>query len=161
MQVNTDTTLRHKIEAINLLLANQNILSKNTTTIRINNMLVFNFPHEPADSQSSTHSSSNADNQVNDHGLSASSPSHPKPHAPQMNCDKLELLLIDLRKYIANSVIYWKTKISEFFKKSKFDDVDIFGLLLLSHLSLVINVHMCVFVLVCVCMYVVTREFQI
>lgn len=39
-----------------------------------------------------------------------------------VNYDQIDMLLIDLRKYIAMSVHNWNTKMSEFFKKSKFDD---------------------------------------
>ena len=41
----------------------------------------------------------------------------------KINYDQVEMLLIDLRKYIANTVNNWNTRMTEFFKKTKFDDV--------------------------------------
>jgi len=40
-----------------------------------------------------------------------------------VNYELIDMLLIDLRKYIASSVVVWNTKMSEFFKKPKFEEV--------------------------------------
>ena len=46
-----------------------------------------------------------------------------EPVTSKINYDAVEMLLIDLKKYIAASVLNWNTKMSEFFKKTTFDDV--------------------------------------
>jgi hypothetical protein len=71
--LNNDTTLKQKIEKINLLLTNFNLKEKENRTSSI-------------------------------------------------DYDTIDLLMIDLKKYIANSVHNWNTKMSDFYKKSKHDE---------------------------------------
>lgn len=91
-QINSDATLKHKIEAINLLLTNQMINE---------------------DEQASSISNSNLDQK-----LAKKGPTN------QINYDEVDLLIIDIKKYIANYVNSWNNRIAEFFnKKSKHEDV--------------------------------------
>ena len=119
IQINTDGTLKHKIEAINILLTNQNVLNNNKI-IKINNLTEINFPSELID-EATTDKQKETPNVISLNDVSLLN--HKISAADQLNCDKIEILLIDLKKYIAGSAISWNTKISEFFKKSKFDDV--------------------------------------
>jgi hypothetical protein len=98
-QINTDLSLKSKIEKINLLLTNSSSLNNNTNSL---NSL-----------------SSNLNN--NETNLSTSGLI--EKQRQNIDYDLIDMQLIDLRKYIANNVFYWNTKMSEFFKKSKHDDV--------------------------------------
>jgi hypothetical protein len=104
-KINADQSqsLKHKIETINLKLTGQKV-SSSTSTILINNMFSINLLSS---------SEPNKDQAVNSMSSSSS----------KINYDEIDMLLIDLRKYLANYVLSWNTKMSEFFKKSKFDEV--------------------------------------
>lgn len=41
----------------------------------------------------------------------------------RIDYDLIDMLMIDLRKYLAGSVLQWNTRMNEFFKKTKLDDV--------------------------------------
>lgn len=112
-KINTDQsqTLKHKIETINLKLTGQKV-SSNTSTIVINNMFSINLLSSSEPNKDST--------------ISAMSSSDSK-----INYDEIDMLLIELRKYLAHYVLNWNTKMSEFFKKSKFDEVTSHYLLIL------------------------------
>ncbi len=97
-QINSDTTLKHKIERINLLLTNQ------------------------------VHLSSEADgSSLHGHldilGQSDLDESSSKVGGP-VNYELVEMHLIDLRKFIAINTANWNTKMTEFFKKTKHADSD-------------------------------------
>lgn len=97
--INNDQTLKHKIEKINLLLTNSSNLSINEVSNPIdmlNNDLIDSLNHSDIAELS---------------------------EKQKVNYDLIEMLLIDLRKYISNSAFNWNTKMTEFFKKSKFEDV--------------------------------------
>jgi hypothetical protein len=38
--------------------------------------------------------------------------------------NQIELLIIDLKRYIGYNVNYWNSKMNDFLKKSKYDDVN-------------------------------------
>jgi hypothetical protein len=97
-EINNDQTLKHKIEKINLLLTN----SANLNESMLNNDSLNNL------------------NESND---SVSSEQIKKESKP-INYFLIEMLFIDLKKYIANSVYYWNNKMNDFFKKSTKDDVN-------------------------------------
>ena len=106
-EINNDQTLKHKIEKINLVLTNQSAeLNALPLTSLNNNESIFNTLKLEID-----------EGQLNKN-----------EHLQQVNYDLTEMLLIDLRKYIASSVVHWNTKMTEFFKKSKTDDVIVFGI---------------------------------
>ena len=130
MQINNDQTLRHKIETINLLLTNQlspinnpsilsNSPSMNTQHNALINELILSAANDELDSDNELSTSSNR----NSKELRTST------NESKINYDQVEMLLIDLRKYIANTVNNWNTRMAEFFKKTKFDDVYISFLL--------------------------------
>lgn len=48
-----------------------------------------------------------------------------KIESEPVNYELIELHLIELRKYIATSICHWNTKMTEFFKKNKFDEQNI------------------------------------
>jgi hypothetical protein len=132
MQINSDTTLRQKIEKINLLLTNNSSLSTktdNSNTVTINNVLALNSSNENSQNvQSSAFYIGDSNLQQHDSTTSvdqiSSTPTLSTQNSVEANFYKIDMLLIDLRKYIANSAVNWNTRISEFFKKSsKFDDV--------------------------------------
>ena len=93
-QINADLTLKTKIEKINLLLTNS------SSSLSQNNDLTL----------------SNGEAIISTNDLSVK-------QKQNIDYDLIDMLLTDLRKFIANSVFYWNTKMSEFFKKSKHDDV--------------------------------------
>ena len=94
--INSDTILKHKIEKINLLLTNQ-------VHTGIEKVI-------PAD----TDLNGSIENLVtNDLSKIESEP---------VNYELIELHLIELRKFIATSISHWNTKMTEFFKKNKFDE---------------------------------------
>lgn len=128
MQINSDTTLRQKIEKINLLLTNNSSSSNkndNSNTITINNMLTLNLSSENSGPTSTFYlGDSNLQDSLTGSEKISSTPILPSLNSTEANFYKIDMLLIDLRKYIANSAVNWNTRISEFFKKSsKFDDV--------------------------------------
>jgi len=104
-EINNDQTLKHKIEKINLVLTNQST-QLNTLPLASsnNNESIFNTLQLEID-EGQLHSSE---------------------HLQQVNYDLTEMLLIDLKKYLASSVVHWNTKMTEFFKKSKTDDVTVY-----------------------------------
>ena len=124
MQINNDQTLRHKIETINLLLTNQlspinnpsilsNSPSMNTQHNALINELILSAANDELDSDNELSTSSNRN----------SKELRTCTNESKINYDQVEMLLIDLRKYIANTVNNWNTRMAEFFKKTKFDDV--------------------------------------
>lgn len=126
-------TLRHKIEKINLLLTNQKstkgylnneYFSTSISESTVNNQLSAspnNTLGEPttvtASSVSSASSSVNERQQIDDlvdeHQMITS------PTIGNVNYELIDMLLIDLKKFIANNVSVWNTRMSEFFKKPK------------------------------------------
>ena len=151
MQINGDTTLRQKCETINLMLANQAApappcpSSSSSSSFQASNYTI-NNNNKSASNSSSVANMSDLDNAPSSHltnmisGFHLAGPttirSSVQPTTQQqqqaqqqqeLDFDKIEMLLIDLRKYIATSTIYWNTRVSNFFKKSKFfDDVRLF-----------------------------------
>ena len=98
-EINNDQTLKHKIEKINLLLTNSNQMNGSMS------FLNDSLNHE----QNLVNPSLNIDDSINSN--------------EKINYDLIESLLIDLRKFIAMNVFNWNTKMTEFFKKSKSEDV--------------------------------------
>jgi hypothetical protein len=98
-EINNDQTLKHKIEKINLLLTNSNQINGSMSILNdsLNN------------EQDIVNPSLNIDDSINSN--------------EKINYDLIESLLIDLRKFIAMNVFNWNTKMTEFFKKSKSEDV--------------------------------------
>lgn len=153
-QINNDMTLRHKIEKINLILTNQKLspsrnlnefalLSGTTATadmlsaspsqmsttategssislgggggggVLASQEMTTSFNGGQAGSEQTSSSSGGVD-------------AYGGYLSPGLvNYDLVDMLLIDLRKYIAHNVAMWNTRMSEFFKKSKFDDVSL------------------------------------
>lgn len=100
-EINNDQTLKHKIEKINLLLTNSASLNESI----LNSEIVV--------SESSL-------SKLNEIKINDST------SGEQVNYDLIEMLLIDLRKFIANSVSNWNNKMTDFFKKStKSDEVNL------------------------------------
>jgi hypothetical protein len=134
MQINSDSTLRHKIEHINLLLTNQSAMNSpsSPTTLLKSTDLVSNenkdgehFPEDSIDSIEKTKADKRCSTELSSSPNSIATFSPAQCHHVNINYDKIEILLIDLKKYIANSVNSWNTKMSEFFKKNKYDDVGV------------------------------------
>jgi hypothetical protein len=112
VQINSDTTLRHKIERINLLLTNR--LSANDLLLKVGLASNLVGVEEATISNSNNNSDAMPFSQLPVGGDVAAS---------KVDYSLIEMLLIDLRKYIASSVHLWNMRMSEFFKKSKFEDV--------------------------------------
>jgi hypothetical protein len=132
MQINSDLTLRHKIEHINLLLTNQSGGASLPSSPNIYSKPSNFAPNDNKDSQDDSDDSIDKVKDVKlDSSELASSPNlidtlnSSQNHQSSINYDKIEILLIDLKKYIANSAHNWNTKMSEFFKKNKYDDVGV------------------------------------
>ena len=133
MQINSDITLRHKIEHINLLLTNQSLASPNanmpaslssfnlhtdTQDGSMDDGSVFNESLDKKKEAKFTSSHESTSSPIMDQ---FNSPLQNSSHA-NINYDNIEMLLIDLKKYIVSCVFHWNTKMSEFFKKTKFSD---------------------------------------
>lgn len=120
MQINNDTTLKHKIEKINLLLTNQKPITLLSAKNGNNNN---NESDQLGVSPSSKPDTSHVVGLelANSANLFADDDSN---LLTNVNYDLIDMLLIDLRKYIANSVAVWNSRMSELFKKTKFDDVN-------------------------------------
>ena len=133
MQINSDSTLRHKIEHINLLLTNQSAMSspsspkilKSTNLVSNENKDGEHFPEESIDSIEKPKADKRCSTELSSSPNSIATFSSTQCQHVNINYDKIEILLIDLKKYIANSVNSWNTKMSEFFKKNKYDDVGV------------------------------------
>ncbi len=115
MQINSDTTLRQKIEKINILLTNNSSSSyRNDNTISANNMLTSNVSIEN-NIPKSTFYLDDSNLQQNDSTKNSdqisSTPILQLQTNNEANFYKIDILLIDLRKYIANSAINWNTRI--------------------------------------------------
>lgn len=93
VQLNSDMTLKHKIEKINLLLTNQVKADRDVM-------------NDSGDLD--------APNILNVSDLS-------RNESGPVNYELVEMHLIELRKFIATSTFNWNTKMSEFFKK-KFEE---------------------------------------
>lgn len=142
-QINNDTTLRHKIEKINLTLTNQqklsntrssmsNELSPGSTSI---NSSVGDGVLSASPSQASWAAREGASMSSETSSVAATSVEQIDEQQATngggggkslVNYERVDMLLIDLRKYIAHSVYVWNTRMSEFFKKSKTEDVSLF-----------------------------------
>ena len=125
MQINSDLTLRHKIENINLLLTNQSTPSSPSGT-SVNTTYNPNNQENNEENLSDSLNDSRKDTKLGSIESTATSSnlmytfSSNQNH--NINYDKIEMLLIDLKKYIVNSINSWNTKMSEFFKKNKYND---------------------------------------
>lgn len=136
MQINTDLTLRHKIENINLLLTNQSLSSPilNNMPSSINNNISaeiqefnqdnFNDSIEKKKAQVKLAASFESSPSSNSTIDACNNIGKNQNHA-NINYDKIEMLLIDLKKYIVNCVFHWNTKMSDFFKKNKYTDEEV------------------------------------
>ena len=109
-EINNDQTLKHKIEKINLLLTNSSLNQSNGSISFLNDSLNNNNNNEAAINPL------DIDHEDDDSNLN-------EQQQQQINYDLIETLLIDLRKFIAMNIFNWNTKMTEFFKKSKTDDV--------------------------------------
>lgn len=118
MQINSDTTLRHKIERINLLLTNRIINKSNLNELLLkSNTDMTSLGEDASDAMPFS--------QLDSDSIKSGGETATELVASQSKVDYflIEMFLIDLRKYIAASVQLWNMRMSEFFKKSKFDDV--------------------------------------
>ena len=129
-------TLRHKIEKINLLLTNQKstkgylnneyfstsggLISESTINNQLSaspNNTLGEATTVAASSVSSASSSVNERQQIDD--LVDEHQTITSPTIGNVNYELIDMLLIDLKKFIANNVSVWNTRMSEFFKKPK------------------------------------------
>lgn len=99
-QINNDTTLRHKIETINLMLTKSTV-SPNSSSQQVDN-------------DNDNDEMLNINSKIQENGAHKSE---------TIDYNQIELLLIDLKKYIGLTVNYWNNKMSDFLKKSKYEDV--------------------------------------
>jgi hypothetical protein len=100
MQINTDMTLKHRIEILNLLLTksyDQNKLKKQ------NSISSAKMPFKLNSTQS------------NQEAL----------QSIELDFNQIELYIIDLKKHIAQIITSWNNKLVDFFKKPKHDDVNL------------------------------------
>jgi len=105
-QLNADTALKHRIEKINLLLTNQAVnesFDDSTDTQQLDGEGV------AAESEVANGNSSRLLDTSGSNGGT-------------VNYELVEMHLIELRKFIASSIVQWNTKMAEFFKKTKFDE---------------------------------------
>ena len=121
LQLNGDTTLKHKIEKINLLLTNQIQVNAHSANTNSPDALVAAVPFS-----GNTNDSVGLE-LVNDENLTNTKIDLSKNESAKINYDLIEMFLIELRKFIATSTFNWNTKMAEFFKKSKFDDDEDFA----------------------------------
>lgn len=111
-QINSDTTLKYKIERINLLLTNQ-------------------MHHMSPDRELESNSEIENDNKLSGtdlkgdfgilEGSELASEGNNNNKGP-VNYELVEMHLIELRKFIATSTAGWNAKMAEFFKKTKYAD---------------------------------------